>query len=71
MAACSGPAPRRPCSGAGRFSISVEGANLELASDLGIAATGIGLAVLVGVLAGLVPGLQSSRREIVPSLRTT
>lgn len=56
---------------AGRFSISVEGSNLELATDLGIAATGIGLAVIVGVLAGLVPGLQSARREIVASLRTS
>ncbi len=56
---------------AGRFSIAVEGSNLELATDLGIAAVGIGLAVLVGVLAGLVPGLQSARREIVASLRAS
>ena len=56
---------------AGRFSIAVEGSNLELATDLGIAAVGIGFAVLVGVLAGLVPGLQSARREIVASLRAS
>ncbi|MGA1709210.1 MAG: FtsX-like permease family protein, partial [Phycisphaerales bacterium] len=55
---------------AGRFSIAVEGSNLELSTDPAIAATGIALAMLVGVLAGLVPGLQSARGPIVSSLRT-
>lgn len=55
----------------GRFSLTVEGANLELASDPAIALTGIGIAIAVGVVAGLVPGLQSARGEIVANLRTT
>ncbi len=52
-----------------RFSLSVEGVNLNVRADPAAAALGLAVAAGVGVLAGLVPALQASRREIAASFR--
>jgi putative ABC transport system permease protein len=53
----------------GRFSLSIQGTNMNVSANP--AAIGLGLAVAagVGVLAGLVPAFQASRREIAASFR--
>ena len=53
----------------GRFSMSMEGLNVEIASDPMIILTGLGMSVGLGVLAGLVPAWQASRREIASCFR--
>jgi putative ABC transport system permease protein len=52
-----------------RFSLSVEGLSIPIQADPTTLATGLGLAVLLGVVAGLVPAWQASRREIVDCFR--
>ncbi len=53
----------------GRFSLTMEGLNVEIASDPNIIVIGLGLSVVLGVLAGLVPAWQASRREIASCFR--
>ena len=53
----------------GRFSMTMEGLNVEISSDPTVLAIGIGLALLLGLLAGVVPAWRASRREIAHSFR--
>ena len=53
----------------GRFSLTMEGLNVEVASDPTILLTGLALSVTLGVVAGLVPALRASRREIASCFR--
>ena len=53
----------------GRFSMTMEGMNVEISSDPLVMALGIGLALLLGTLAGVVPAWRVSRREIAHSFR--
>lgn len=53
----------------GRFSMTMEGLNVEIASDPMIMVIGLVLSVVLGVLAGLVPAWQASRREIASCFR--
>ena len=55
--------------GRGRFSMSMEGMNVEIASDPTVILIGLGLSVALGVLAGLVPAWQASRHEIAACFR--
>jgi len=47
----------------------MEGLNVEIAADPVIILTGLGMSVALGVLAGLVPAWQASRREIAACFR--
>lgn len=53
----------------GRFSMTMEGLNVEISSDPIVLGIGIGLALLLGILAGVVPAWRVSRQEIVDSFR--
>jgi putative ABC transport system permease protein len=53
----------------GRFSMSVEGTSMNVHADPAVIALGLVVAAGVGVLAGLVPAFQASRREIAASFR--
>jgi len=53
----------------GRFSLTMEGLNVEIAADPMIMVIGLGMSVALGVLAGLVPAWQASRREIATCFR--
>ncbi len=53
----------------GRFSLSVQGTNLNVTANPAVIALGLAVAAIVGILAGLVPALQASRREIAASFR--
>ena len=53
----------------GRFSLTMEGLNVEIAADPMIVLLGLGMSVALGVLAGLVPAWQASRREIATCFR--
>jgi putative ABC transport system permease protein len=50
-------------------SMSMEGTSMNISADPRVLAIGLAFAAGVGVLAGLVPGLQASRREIATSFR--
>lgn len=52
-----------------RFSLTMEGLNLEIASDPFLLAVGLGLSVLLGLLAGVAPAIRVARREIAESFR--
>ncbi len=51
------------------LALSVEGHSLPLKATLGTFVSGIGIATGVGILAGVVPAWQASRREIVACFR--
>ncbi len=53
----------------GRFTMTMEGQNIEIIANLSTVLIGLALAVSLGVLAGLVPAWQASRREIVSCFR--
>ncbi len=53
----------------GRFSISAEGMSVNVTADARVMLTGLAVAASVGVLAGLVPAWQASRREIAQCFR--
>lgn len=53
----------------GRFAMTMEGTSIEMSTSFSTAAMGIGLALLLGVLAGLVPALRLSRRDIATCFR--
>lgn len=51
------------------FAMSVEGVSVPIVADARLLATGVGVCGALGVLAGLVPALQASRRPIAACLR--
>ncbi|MCO6046512.1 ABC transporter permease [Aeoliella sp. ICT_H6.2] len=51
------------------MSIAAEGVTIAFEPSLVLATQGLVVAIAVGILAGLVPGWQASRTEIVPALR--
>lgn len=53
----------------GRFAMTMEGTSIEMSTSFSTAAMGIGLALLLGVLAGLVPAIRLSRRDIATCFR--
>ena len=53
----------------GNFSLTMEGLNIEVAADPKIIVIGLIMSIALGVLAGLVPAWQASRREIVSCFR--
>lgn len=53
----------------GRFSFSTEGLTLQANASMSTALTGLGLCLGLGILAGLFPAWQASRRPIVSCLR--
>lgn len=53
----------------GSFALSVEGATIPIVADPPLLLTGLGVCGLIGVLAGLVPAWQASRREIAHAFR--
>lgn len=53
----------------GRFSLTMEGLNVEIAADPVIIVVGLVMSVALGVLAGLAPAWQASRREIASCFR--
>ncbi len=55
--------------GWGRFSMTMEGMNVEIATDPAIAVAGAAIAVLLGMLAGAVPAIRAARGTIAQGLR--
>jgi len=53
----------------GSFALSVEGTSIPIVADIGLLATGLLVCAALGVLAGLVPAWQASRREIAACFR--
>ncbi|UCG33809.1 MAG: FtsX-like permease family protein, partial [Phycisphaerales bacterium] len=53
----------------GRFALSVDGMSIPFEASAGVFASGLLVAAALGVLAGLVPAWQASRREIVACFR--
>ncbi|HYG77975.1 MAG TPA: FtsX-like permease family protein, partial [Planctomycetota bacterium] len=53
----------------GQFSLSNEGLSINFQAGTDVLARGLGITVVLGILAGLVPAWQASRREIVESFR--
>ena len=53
----------------GRFSISNEGLSIQMTAGLGVIVTGLIVSATLGVLAGLVPAMQATRREIMSCFR--
>jgi putative ABC transport system permease protein len=53
----------------GRFALSVDGLSIPVESGVRVAAEGLAIAGLLGVVAGLVPAWQAARREIVACFR--
>jgi putative ABC transport system permease protein len=51
------------------MSMSVEGISMNVVADAGVLGIGLAISAGVGVLAGMVPGFQASRREIAASFR--
>jgi putative ABC transport system permease protein len=53
----------------GHFSLTMEGLNIEVASDPVIIVIGLSISIALGALAGLVPAWRASRREIAECFR--
>lgn len=53
----------------GRFSLTMEGLNIELVAEPATLAVGLILSVMMGSLAGAVPAWQASRREVAECFR--
>jgi putative ABC transport system permease protein len=51
------------------LSLSTEGLNIPIRADMSILLTGFVVSILLGVVAGLVPAWQASRREITTAFR--
>ncbi len=54
----------------GSFALSVEGTTIPIAADAKLLATGLLICGAIGVVAGLVPALQASRRQIAACFRS-
>lgn len=54
----------------GGWSLSVEGLSVPIVTSAGVMARGLLISVVLGVVAGLVPAWQASRRSIVACLRS-
>lgn len=54
----------------GNFALSVEGTSIPIVADTGLLVTGMLVCAGMGVLAGLVPAIQASRREIAECFRS-
>jgi putative ABC transport system permease protein len=55
--------------GYGNFALSVEGTSIPVVADAGLLVQGLMVCGIIGVLAGLVPAWQASRREIAECFR--
>ena len=53
----------------GSFALSVEGTSIPIIADAGLLASGLAVCGVIGVLAGLVPAWQASRRQIAECFR--
>ncbi len=53
----------------GQFSVSSEGLSIQMSAGVSVIATGLIVSATLGVLAGLVPAVQASRREITSCFR--
>ncbi len=53
----------------GQFSISNEGLSIHMTASIGVIMTGLLVSALLGMLAGAVPAIQASRREITSCFR--
>ncbi len=53
----------------GRFALSVEGTSIPIVADVWLLGAGMGVCGVIGVLAGLAPAWQASRREIAQCFR--
>ena len=53
----------------GQFSLTMEGVNVEVAASSAATAAGIVVAILLGVVAGAVPAIRLSRRDIASCFR--
>jgi putative ABC transport system permease protein len=53
----------------GNFALSVEGTSIPIVADAGLLVTGLIVCGVIGVLAGLAPAWQASRREIAACFR--
>ena len=53
----------------GRFAMTMEGASIEMSTSVNTAFMGIGLAIALGILAGVVPALRLRRRDIATCFR--
>lgn len=53
----------------GRFAMTMEGASIEMSTSVNTAFMGIGLALALGILAGVVPALRLRRRDIATCFR--
>jgi len=51
------------------LAVATEGINITFAASPTLAAIGLGVSIIVGMLAGLMPALQAARADIVSSLR--
>jgi putative ABC transport system permease protein len=51
------------------MSIGAEAVTVAFTPSLRLAAAGVGISLAAGVLAGIAPGWQAARTEIVPALR--
>lgn len=52
-----------------RMALTMEGQNVEIASDPMVMLTGLGLAVALGLVAGITPAIRAARLEIAESFR--
>ncbi|NEQ55151.1 MAG: FtsX-like permease family protein, partial [Leptolyngbya sp. SIO3F4] len=53
----------------GNYALSVEGTSIPIVADYGLLLMGLVVCVIIGVIAGLVPAWQASRRSIVECFR--
>ena len=54
-----------------RLSVGAEAVTIAFQSSTRLAITGVGVALVAGLMAGIVPAWQAARTEIVPALRQT
>jgi ABC-type antimicrobial peptide transport system permease subunit len=52
-----------------QFSLSVDGLSIPIQANVQLAVTGVAVSAALGVLSGLVPAWQLSRREIASCFR--
>jgi putative ABC transport system permease protein len=53
----------------GGMAVATEGINITFAASPTLAALGLGVSLIVGMLAGFMPAMQAARADIVTSLR--